>query len=84
MRGGKTYKRGVVCMRCFSAKDVNFARLILRGKRRILRVESSSSSQWCSRNKNITGTLGRKPAAGGKNFWTCTLLQVSFSAFLVN
>ena len=44
MRGGKTYKRGVVCMQCFSAKDVNFARLILRGKRRILRVESSSST----------------------------------------
>ena len=42
------------------------------------------SRQWCSRNKNITGTLGRKPATGGKNFWTCTLLQVSFGAFLVN
>ena len=24
--------------------------------------------QWCSRNKNITGTLGRKPVAGGKFF----------------
>jgi len=34
--------------------------------------------QRCSRTKNITGTLWRKPAAGENIFLTCTLLQVSF------